>query len=105
MELGVEASSLLAIDESGFLCFRGWEYLRQVRSVPVQKGLQLLSTVIDEMGQRSAVAQRLGRVITSSGSFFGSEHRVYLKFEGSKVQGVLRVGEKHLFHCDRVEFG
>ena len=102
MELPTTIAENLKVDEQGFLCFRGWQYLQQIHSLPTQKGLELLAKIIDDMGQLSAVAQRLGRIITSSASFFGSEHRIYIKTEGCKVLGFIRVGEKHLFHCDRV---
>lgn len=57
------------------------------------------------MGVASAKAQALKQVITTFEKFVGTDNRIYLKVEGNKVLGLLRVGEKNLFHRDYVRNG
>lgn len=54
-----------------------------------------LSTVLEELGQRSAVAQGLRKPVTY-GSHLGDQ-RVYLLVEGNVALGLLKVGRKKLF--------
>eukprot|EP00347_Sterkiella_histriomuscorum_P008197 403346009 len=57
-----------------------------------------LAGILDRMGEASAKAQMLGAPITSAQKFFTSENqRLYLKIDGSQVQGLLKVGVKNLF--------
>ena len=56
-----------------------------------------LYEIIDRMGVASSKAQALPSVITSSSRLFTSDNRLYLKAEGNKVIGLLKVGVKHLF--------
>ncbi|CAE7506284.1 unnamed protein product [Symbiodinium necroappetens] len=55
----------------------------------------MLSTVLEEMGKRSAAAQGLRKPVTS-GAFLGDQ-RVYLLAQGKTALGVLKVGRKRLF--------
>ena len=59
-----------------------------------------VNQIIDEIGVLSSNSQGLPSVITTSLKFFGSDNRVYLKVEGNKVIGLLRVGRKKLFIRD-----
>jgi len=54
-----------------------------------------LCRVLEELGQRSAYAQGLGRPVTSGYGL--GEHRVYLLANGRKVFGFLKIGRKRLF--------
>jgi hypothetical protein len=54
------------------------------------------------MGILSAKSQNLHQVITSLVKFHGSDQRIYIKAEGRKALGFLRVGEKTLFYRDYV---
>ena len=53
--------------------------------------------VIDMLGTLSAKSQALGAVITTTSKILGSDHRMYMKTEGSKVIGFIKVGKKNLF--------
>lgn len=61
-----------------------------------------ISEVINRMGSASASAQNLKQIITSFEKFIGSDNRIYLKIEGDKVLGMLKVGERNLFYRDYV---
>lgn len=63
-----------------------------------------METIFDTMGALSAKAQALKAIITNAIKFTGSEHRIYVKVQGSKVLGFLKVGEKNLFYRDYVKF-
>lgn len=54
------------------------------------------------MGQASSTAQNLKQVITSFEKFIGSDNRIYLRVEGDRVLGMLKVGERNLFYRDYV---
>lgn len=57
--------------------------------------------VIDSMGEASATAQQLKQVITSAAKFAHSRDRIYLHVTlPSRVNGLLRTGEKKLFIRD-----
>ena len=50
------------------------------------------------MGVASSKAQGLPSTITSASRFFTSgDNKLYLKAQGNKVIGLLKVGVKHLF--------
>lgn len=53
--------------------------------------------IIDKMGAASAKAQQLPAIITTAGRLFTSDNRLYLRAEGNKVLGLLKVGVKKLF--------
>ena len=54
--------------------------------------------LIDKMGSASAKAQALPAVITTGSRLFTSgDNRLYLKAEGNKCMGLLKVGVKKLF--------
>lgn len=54
------------------------------------------------MGTASAEAQNLKQIITTFDKFLGTNNRIYLKVEGNKVLGMLKVGERNLFYRDYV---
>ena len=58
--------------------------------------------MINSLGERSAVSQKLKQTITTNAKFYGSEHRIYLKVVGNKALGFIKVGEKKLFYHDHV---
>ena len=53
--------------------------------------------IIDRIGSASSKAQGLPSVITSGSRLFTSDTRLYLRAEGNKVLGLLKVGVKKLF--------
>lgn len=58
----------------------------------------MLSAALDEMGKRSATAQRLSRPITTWSGLLGCDNRLVLSIgAGPTLRGLLRVGERSLF--------
>ena len=53
--------------------------------------------VINQMGQASAKAQKLPQVITTSMKLFTSDNRLYIRVEGKKAIGFIKVGQRNLF--------
>jgi len=49
------------------------------------------------MGEASARAQRLPQVITTSSKLFSSDNRLYVRAQGNKVIGIVKVGKRNLF--------
>jgi len=49
------------------------------------------------MGNASARAQSLTAVITTASRLFTSDNRLYLKADGNRVLGFIKVGVKKLF--------
>ena len=49
------------------------------------------------MGEASSKAQGLPSIITSASRMFTSDNRLYLRVEGNKVIGLIKVGKKKLF--------
>ena len=56
-----------------------------------------LEDIIDRMGAASAKAQGLPQVITTASRLFTSFDRLYMRAEGNKVIGLLKVGKRNLF--------
>ena len=92
MELDLAIDSLLKVDEEGFICFSGRDYHQQVRPHHQQKGLTLLTNIINTLGERSAISQKLKQIITNSIKFYGTDQRIYIKVSGSKALGFVKVG-------------
>ena len=93
------------MDEEGFLSFSGREYLKQGRPQRQEQALSTLSKIINTLGERSAVSQKLKQVITSTTKFYGTDQRIYIKVAGTKALGFVKVGEKKLFYHDYVSRG
>ena len=55
------------------------------------------------MGTASAKAQRLPQVITTAGRLFATDNKIYMKAEGKRVIGFIKVGKRNLFISN--EFG
>ena len=53
--------------------------------------------VIDTFGELSAKSQGLKNVITTTKKVIESNNRIYMKTEGNKVIGFIKVGKKNLF--------
>jgi hypothetical protein len=102
MELEVNLSDVLKVDEDGFICCSGRDYLKQVRHNQMDKGLTALSKIINVLGERSAISQKLKQVITTTTKFYSTDQRIYIKVSGSKALGFVKVGEKKLFYHDYV---
>jgi len=65
-----------------------------------QRHKNALEVIIDNFGKRSAVAQGLGAVITTMQKLLCSDHRLYIHRSERTVNGILKVGKKHLFIRD-----
>lgn len=50
MELEVNIADVLKVDEEGFICFQGRDYTKQLRPHQQEKGLVLLSKIINILG-------------------------------------------------------
>ena len=92
MELEVNISDVLKVDEDGFISFHGRDQLKQLRPHLHEKGIALLTKIINTLGERSAVSQKLKQVITTSNKFYGTDQRIYIKVAGSKALGFIKVG-------------
>ena len=99
MDLHINASELLKIDDQGFLFFSGQNYHHFLKN---SDGLDLLRLIVNGLGALSAKAQGLRQIITSFTKFSGSDQRIYIKIKGDKALGFMRVGEKALFYRDYV---
>lgn len=53
--------------------------------------------IIDKMGAASTKAQGLPAIITSASRLFTSDNRLYIKAEGNRAIGIIKVGVKKLF--------
>lgn len=121
MQFAFDCESLFNTDAQGFVILRGKElsnyagfnsYNASVKFKQGQKQFQKgpdtamdrLCAIIDRMGCASATvgrlhqAQGLPQTITCMNRFAGSDQRLYLKVEGSSVQGFIKVGGKDLFY-------
>ncbi len=103
MEFHFNCEKLLSTDAEGFAILDG----RKAPSVSSTQGRAIgraipdlqsnLYEVIDKMGAASSKAQGLPSIITSASRLFTSDNRLYMKAEGNKVIGLLKVGVKKLF--------
>ncbi len=93
---------MLKVDEDGFICFSGRDYLKQARPHHLEKGAAALNKIINCLGERSAISQKLKQVITTTTKFYGTDQRIYIKVSGNKALGFVKVGEKKLFYHDYV---
>lgn len=50
MELETNISEVLRVDEDGFICCTGRDYLKQLRPHQQEKGLSVLGRIINTMG-------------------------------------------------------
>jgi hypothetical protein len=83
---------VLKVDEDGFICFMGKDYLKQSRPHTQDKGMLTLSKIINGLGERSAISQKLKQVITTTTKFYGTDQRIYIKVSGNKALGFVKVG-------------
>lgn len=103
MELEVTLSEVLKVDEDGFVCCSGRDYLKHLRHNQPEKGLNALTKIINVLGERSAISQKLKQIITTTIKFFNTDQRIYIKVSGNKALGFVKVGEKKLFYHDFVQ--
>lgn len=101
----VNIPEVLKVDEEGFICFSGRDYLKQIRPHHQDKGLAILGKIINTLGERSAISQKLKQIITTTTKFYGTDQRIYIKVAGNKALGFIKVGEKKLFYHDYVTYG
>jgi hypothetical protein len=50
MELEVNIADVLKVDEDGFICTSGRDYIKQLRSHQQDKGMNILSKIINILG-------------------------------------------------------
>eukprot|EP00347_Sterkiella_histriomuscorum_P002351 403368489 len=103
MEFPFNCEKVLGVDAEGFAILdgrKGASQMQQQNKV-IQRQLPELQShlhdIIDKMGHASTKAQGLPAVITTAGRLFTSDNRLYLRAEGNKVIGLLKVGVKKLF--------
>lgn len=102
MEVETNIADVLKVDEDGFISCTGRDYLKQLKPHHQEKGLVVLSKIINSLGERSAISQKLKQVITTTIKFFGTDQRILIKVSGNKALGFVKVGEKKLFYHDMV---
>ena len=101
---------LLGCDGEGFVVIDGKKGLnavqvgggaaapgRAVGKQAIMEGQNAVCEIIDKIGAASSKAQGLPAIITSASRLFTSDTRLYLRAEGNKVLGLLKVGIKKLF--------
>lgn len=59
-----------------------------------------VNEILDSMGFASSKAQGLNTIITTASKFFSSNHRIFIKAQGNKVIGFMKVGVKKLYVRD-----
>jgi hypothetical protein len=57
-----------------------------------EKGLVLLSKIINTLGENSAISQKLKQIITNTIKFYNTDQRIYIKVAGNKALGFIKVG-------------
>ena len=97
MEFNFDCEQCLDCDRNGFSVLEG---SCQNRIIP---GYRLyVKEILDRMGQLSAKSQNLQAVVTSTAQFFPSNYRLFIKAEGNRVYGYLKIGPKKLFLRDKL---
>ena len=57
-----------------------------------EKGLVLLSKIINTLGENSAISQKLKQIITNTIKFYNTDQTIYIKVAGNKALGFIKVG-------------
>lgn len=96
MEFNFDCCQSLGCDQEGFAILEG-SYLNRV----VPGYVLFVKEIVNSMGEASSIAQNLSTIITSADKFFSSNHRIFMKAEGNRTLGFLKVGYKKLFLRDR----
>lgn len=76
-------------------------WTRQSLSALTGAQKQNMTTILDTMGARSAKAQGLLAIITTMSKMLANDHTIYISTSGNQVQGILKMGKKHLFIRNR----
>jgi alpha-tubulin N-acetyltransferase 1 len=103
MEFPFNCEKILGVDAEGFAIIDGKKGMNGVTSTnrAIARALPEIQNnmydLIDKMGAASAKAQALPAIITTASRLFTSDNRLYLRAEGNKVIGLLKVGVKKLF--------
>ncbi len=111
MEFPFFISSVVPVDEDGYSVITSKTCLECQRSnhiifnptMPIYKSKTVsnnLADIINRMGANSSKAQKIPVPITSFQKLIGTNQRLYLHSQGKKVIGLLKVGERKLFHMD-----
>eukprot|EP00357_Protocruzia_adherens_P012985 CAMPEP_0115043008 /NCGR_PEP_ID=MMETSP0216-20121206/46606_1 /TAXON_ID=223996 /ORGANISM="Protocruzia adherens, Strain Boccale" /LENGTH=460 /DNA_ID=CAMNT_0002425233 /DNA_START=60 /DNA_END=1439 /DNA_ORIENTATION=+ len=92
MDFPFNCDRVCSADNDGFSVIAGSRFRSRVDAY-----YQNLSKIIEEMGEASSRAQGLTSTITTPSRFFGSDQRLYLRTEGKRALGLLKVGSRKLF--------
>jgi alpha-tubulin N-acetyltransferase 1 len=104
-EFDVEAA--LKPNELGFAVLDGTLSLRKgpqhyASGMMVPPDQEKINRVIDELGALSSQSQMLPAQITTASRFFSSDNRMYIKVEGGRAIGLIKIGRRRLFVRDEV---
>ena len=105
MEFPYNCERLLGCDAEGFIIIDGKKGMNAVQAgaskaagkQAIMEAQNAICDIIDKIGAASSKAQGLPAIITSASRLFTSDTRLYLRAEGNKVLGLLKVGVKKLF--------
>jgi len=100
MQLSYDLNALLPLDANNIAVITS-RILPRPESIsqtynPKNSASEKLADLINCVGRDSAAAQGLSSPITSFQKLAVSSHRLYMKVEGNKVVGYIKVGEKQL---------
>jgi alpha-tubulin N-acetyltransferase 1 len=101
MQFKFRVDQTLQPDKDGIVVLHGQQVAQRLKTYKGDS-LRNMAEIITVMGQASAKAQALKQVITTFERFVGTDNRIYMKVDGQRVLGMLKVGEKNLFHRDYV---
>ena len=90
MEFPFDCTKVMKADKDGFAC------LDPEKFVVLSKD-KFISQVIDTFGILSAKSQGLQNIITTMDKLVSSDNRIYIKTDGKKAIGFIKVGKKNLF--------
>jgi hypothetical protein len=106
MEFPFKITDIFKVAPDGFVSLTSKDLPNSGQSYsaknPLKTPSEKIQHVLDTIGAASAKAQSLPTVITSFSRFVYSNHRLYIKFDGDRMIGFIKVGVKNLIYCDRM---
>eukprot|EP01022_Parablepharisma_sp_SALTPOND_P011713 TRINITY_DN1496_c0_g1_i1.p2 TRINITY_DN1496_c0_g1~~TRINITY_DN1496_c0_g1_i1.p2 ORF type:complete len:333 (+),score=41.50 TRINITY_DN1496_c0_g1_i1:124-999(+) len=90
MEFPFNCDRILGSDKEGYSILDSASVQKLAKSKPTVQ-------IIDTLGALSAKAQGLKAIITTTSKILGTDNKVYIKTDGTKAVGFLKVGKKKLF--------
>jgi len=113
MEFPFSVSDTLTIDQDGFVILDAAKmkslsraldtasYYNAYNKPKTDPLIDQLREILDKLGEASGRAQGLKQPITNYVKFVTSgDNRLYMKADGNRVYGLLKIGRKNLFHRD-----